>query len=1061
MIRKKGGHSESTNGHSKCIRPNRIATSSVNTDSVNMPIINNTSDSHSASFTSTSSPSISSCKRRSSSSSSSTSTASVSRTTSSGSSSPSPSPSPSLSISSSSFDKAHPASSSLFACLTSLSLAIVALPKHPRANLMATLLIAGLAFIVYSPSLHNSFVFDDMPTIVNNKDVHSTRNSVWNIFLNDYWGTPIHKEESHKSYRPLTILTFRWNYYIHQLDEYGYHLVNNILHAIISALFFRLSLYYVSQWEALISGSLFALHPIHVDAVTSVVGRAELLSALMFLLSHLYYCRKETKEPSVLVVFVLIFLGTLCKEQAVTGLITCLVHDLIFRWKSSGLIEKFKHNSYSRWKNAFTLCLGFLLITYFRIAIIIRSQLPSFSRLDNPLQTLDTPYYQLNLIYFWLINCWLLIYPMNLACDWSASSIQLITSIDDDLHNLFLICLSIIILVAFIHRSNSITLMATAMAIITYIPSSNLFFSVGFTIAERILYLPSMGFTLIVGHTSGRLFNYAHKQGWTKMWMTLILSVCIMLASDGLKTYNRCQVWRNEMTLFSHDLRIHPNNVKLLNNMGKIYESNGRINEAMELYRKVIRIQPDDVRGYLNQGKLLTKLSKFDEAESIYRQAMKLIPQISSSLHTRQSPFSSSTSSFSSPSSSPSASSTSSSTNLEKSLTSHHSIKKSSDQKQQQQQQQQFVEYTVENQVPIYEYPTKLSSNDVDQASSSIHGQSTSAHHHHYILSDETIYQMSSNSNHNTQPDSVDSIHHYHRDHHHHNIGQKVVEEEEEIEHVSSKHGKKDAKVTKMHLQTIINLASLISRDEHRFAEANSLFTDALVMRPDYSPTYHSWAQSIIQSNSSHTNEFWLSTSLASHDQQFNDPNILYNMAILNINTGNNKAALHLLDQALSLDPHHQECLLVSARLIKENIELNEHLSLAIKRLETVILIDKADHTVHFDLGMLFIRNGEIESAKSHLQKAIEMKPDFTEALFNMALLLYKNHEPLNAIPFLEFLLKTQESHGKALLLLLAINVSTANSMNQPNGISGQNMYSNLQTSQFLPTNVQTITSVT
>lgn len=69
-----------------------------------------------------------------------------------------------------------------------------------------------------------------------------------------------------------------------------------------------------------------------------------------------------------------------------------------------------------------------------------------------------------------------------------------------------------------------------------------------------------------------------------------------------------------------------------------------------------------------------------------------------------------------------------------------------------------------------------------------------------------------------------------------------------------------------------------------------------------------------------------------------------------------------------------QECLLVSARLIKENIELNEHLSLAIKRLETVIFIGKADHTVHFDLGMLFIRNGEIESAKSHLQKAIEVR---------------------------------------------------------------------------------------
>ena len=56
---------------------------------------------------------------------------------------------------------------------------------------------------------------------------------VWRLLENDFWGTPMVKEQSHKSYRPVTVLTFRLNYLLHQLQPLGFHLVNLLLHTVV------------------------------------------------------------------------------------------------------------------------------------------------------------------------------------------------------------------------------------------------------------------------------------------------------------------------------------------------------------------------------------------------------------------------------------------------------------------------------------------------------------------------------------------------------------------------------------------------------------------------------------------------------------------------------------------------------------------------------------------------------------------------------------------------------------------------------------------------------------
>lgn len=113
-----------------------------------------------------------------------------------------------------------------------------------------------------------------------------------NILYDDFWGTLLTHSGSHKSFRPLCTLSFRLNYTLHGLRPWGYHLLNLVLHGLVTALFtaFSRPLLGGGLWS-LLAGLLFASHPVHTEAVAGVVGRADVGAALFFLLSLLCYMR--------------------------------------------------------------------------------------------------------------------------------------------------------------------------------------------------------------------------------------------------------------------------------------------------------------------------------------------------------------------------------------------------------------------------------------------------------------------------------------------------------------------------------------------------------------------------------------------------------------------------------------------------------------------------------------------------------------------------------------------------------------------------------------------------
>ena len=130
-------------------------------------------------------------------------------------------------------------------------------------------IIIFLCLVSYWNSLGCDLVHDDVYAIKENADLRP-ETSWKNLLTNDFWGKSMTDNTSHKSYRPLTVLTFRVNYFLHGLDPFGYHFVNLVLHTFVSTLFYTFcnNNIFLDQTMSLATAAVFACHPVHTEAVS-------------------------------------------------------------------------------------------------------------------------------------------------------------------------------------------------------------------------------------------------------------------------------------------------------------------------------------------------------------------------------------------------------------------------------------------------------------------------------------------------------------------------------------------------------------------------------------------------------------------------------------------------------------------------------------------------------------------------------------------------------------------------------------------------------------------------
>uniref|UniRef100_A0A8C2IEJ4 dolichyl-phosphate-mannose--protein mannosyltransferase n=1 Tax=Cyprinus carpio TaxID=7962 RepID=A0A8C2IEJ4_CYPCA len=521
-----------------------------------------------------------------------------------------------------------------------------------------------LAFCVlhHSGGYNGDFVFDDSEAIINNKDLNPDT-PLSNIWKNDFWGSNLSSNSSHKSYRPLTVLTFRINYLLAGgLHPIGFHVLNVALHCVISVLMIDVfailigSLVHdgrgvklnLSPKASFLAALFFAAHPVHTESVAGIVGRADLLCALFFQLSFLVYCKAfqgGDKKFPVLWIFSSILLcavAMLCKEQGITVLVSenmypfervagqiklslFLPKDLwtdfyfLFSTQIGGLVSS------GLLMRLALLFLGGSFLLYARWRIMGTGP-PSFTEVDNPASFAENVILRIvNYNYYYSLNAWLLLCPWWLCFDWSMGCVPLIKSATDwriVWPLLLWCCLMGLVYQALCSQDSNKRRTLTfglVLLVIPFLPASNLFFRVGFVIAERVLYLSSAGYCLILAYTVGYCSCHWKKHKVCAATLTLL---CVNVARSA----QRSQHWRSEQSLFTSALSVCPLNAKVHYNVGKNLADRGNQSAAVKYYREAVRLHPKYVHAMNNLGNILKERNELEEAEELLSSAVHIQP---------------------------------------------------------------------------------------------------------------------------------------------------------------------------------------------------------------------------------------------------------------------------------------------------------------------------------------------------------------------------------------------------------------------------------------------------
>jgi len=482
-----------------------------------------------------------------------------------------------------------------------------------------------LAILLYCNTLNHGFVYDDRPAIVSNPLVTGSA-PLSSLITSDFWGVPLSHTGSHKSYRPLTSLSFKLDWLLAPGSPSQFHLTNLLLHALVTHLFHTLLLSLLpSSSTALMAALLFAAHPIHTEAVAGLVGRAELLSALFFLLTLLAHRRHGWSVRASL----LAAAATLAKEQGVTVLGICFVLELLGQGRGANK------------RSLLQICLSLVAILSLRAAALGGS-LPSFSKADNPASHSDSFLTRaLTFLHLPAQNVWLLLCPSKLSYDWSMDALPLVTSLSDPrsiLSFMFyavMASLSLPLLPLFqpllpffsqkqpfpaqpTHTGNHALALALALAILPFLPATNIFFYVGFVLAERLLYLPSLGFCLLVAIGLQKLSQLRPR--------IANIGFLLILVTGSLRTLTRNRDWSSEEQLFSSGVVTNP--AKSLSNLGTVLHNQGKTELAEAAFRQALSHRTNMADTHYNLGILLQSERRLEEATVAYTAAIRFRPRL-------------------------------------------------------------------------------------------------------------------------------------------------------------------------------------------------------------------------------------------------------------------------------------------------------------------------------------------------------------------------------------------------------------------------------------------------
>ncbi len=487
------------------------------------------------------------------------------------------------------------------------------------------MLVVLVAIIPFAQILSHPPVLDDGWAVIDNPLVQGGLKNAIRIFTSpyNYGGT----ETTGGLFRPLTTLTFAANYVVHARHPFGYHLVNLLLHMAASLLVFKLAYRFAevtmpsrALWVALAAGCLFAVHPAHVEAVAPIVGRKELLSTVLTLSALLVAfsgCGLHRSAKRFVIAVSLLTLGILSNEgAAVTPLLYAIVAFAIPQVAGisgrPGLRDVDGRRALIQIA-AVSSALFLSLLPYIILHGMPRG-VPIEAQWLAGIQRSTVTYTATRIIAEYIR---ILFFPAFLGTDFAyAARVQLIQTPGIDLLLAIAAWLPLLIVPLSLMRRYPLPSAGILWLFAALLPVLHIF-PIGVLMAERLLYLPSVGFCIAAGALIGSM----------RRTPAVVAATLILTVSLGIRSTVRAAEWGSDVALWESELPKAPLDVVVNNNLAVAYLARGEFAKAMKPLETAIRTAPRYWRAYVNLGIVAQGLKDLPLAHKAFMQAIQIAPK--------------------------------------------------------------------------------------------------------------------------------------------------------------------------------------------------------------------------------------------------------------------------------------------------------------------------------------------------------------------------------------------------------------------------------------------------
>lgn len=487
----------------------------------------------------------------------------------------------------------------------------VPLTSRERWSFVAALVV--LAVASSWTGVFNGFAYDDAFIVFNNPVVHDLRNW-WRLFGLPYWPAPYGDD----GYRPLTILAYSLEWAAGHGKPWIFHAVNIGLYSAASVAVFYLAETCLPFAAAWVAAAVFAVHPVHVEAVANVVGQAELLAAIFVVPAVTIYIRRRNANAltvgPMLAIAALYAGACLSKEHGIVLPAILLAAEAIV------VVDKASLRARLTTLRPFGLSLVLVAVAFLAAHLAVHKAITGFHPYV-PFEALGVGaagrvFTMVGLVPEWLR---LFLWPLHLAAEYGPPADPVEAGFHaSDIPGLIALVGVLALGVASWRKAPPVSF-GIWFLVIALLPTSNFIVPSGILLSERTLFLPSVGAMIAIAAIVPWLYRHAESQVLRIVALAGCGAILVVAASRSM---GRTRVWKDNDTLFAATVLDAPYVYRSHFMLGAYKMHQKHMIEGEREYRAAMSLYDKDPYVFYSLGEEYRLAGMYKAAISNFRRAL-------------------------------------------------------------------------------------------------------------------------------------------------------------------------------------------------------------------------------------------------------------------------------------------------------------------------------------------------------------------------------------------------------------------------------------------------------